>query len=60
VVANERGELLEIQGTAEGSPFSRAELDSLLTLAEGGIQTLMGRQREALAQAPAEISKESV
>ena len=60
VVANERGELLEIQGTAEGSPFSRTQLDSLLTLAEGGIQTLMERQREALAQAPAEVREESV
>lgn len=60
VVANERGELLEIQGTAEGAPFSRAELDSLLTLAEGGIQTLMGRQREALAQAPAETGQKMV
>jgi ribonuclease PH len=52
VVGNERGELLEIQGTAEGAPFSRAELDSLLTLAEGGLRALLERQRQALEQAP--------
>jgi ribonuclease PH len=50
VVGNERGELLEIQGTAEGAPFSRAELDALLTLAEGGIRTLHEQQRQALAE----------
>jgi ribonuclease PH len=59
VVGNERGELLEIQGTAEGAPFSRGELDTLLTLAEGGIETLMARQREALAGAPAAAPPES-
>jgi ribonuclease PH len=52
VVGNERGELLEIQGTAEGAPFSRRQLDGLLTLAEAGIATLLERQRDALAAAP--------
>ena len=52
VVGNGRGELLEIQGTAEGAPFSRTELDSLLSLAEGGIRHLHHLQRDALALAP--------
>ncbi len=37
VVMTGRGSLVEVQGTAEGSPFSRAELDRLLDLAAGGI-----------------------
>ena len=60
VVGNDRGELLEIQGTAEGAPFSRAELNTLLTLAEGGIRALQEQQREALAQAPPEPGQETV
>ena len=35
------GRLLEIQGTAEGEPFSRPQLDALLNLAEPGVQALM-------------------
>ncbi|MEB3254775.1 MAG: ribonuclease PH [Synechococcaceae cyanobacterium] len=60
VVGNERGELLEIQGTAEGAPFSRQQLDDLLTLAEGGIATLLERQREALAAAPTMVDNKTV
>ncbi len=60
VVGNGSGDLLEIQGTAEGAPFSRARLDTLLTLAEGGLQTLMTRQREALAAAPTDPDPETV
>ena len=44
------GRLLEIQGTAEGEPFSRPQLDALLNLAEPGVQALMQSQRDALAQ----------
>ncbi len=33
------GEFVEVQGTAEGKPFSRAQLDEMLRLAEGGIRT---------------------
>jgi ribonuclease PH len=43
------GRLLEVQGTAEGAPFSRAQLDELLDLAEPGLKQLMQAQREALA-----------
>jgi ribonuclease PH len=50
VVATGDGELIEVQGTAEGRPFSRAELDALLDLALGGIAELTAAQRTALAQ----------
>ena len=40
--------LIEIQGTAEGAPFSRAEMDALVDLAQSGIRTLIARQRAAL------------
>ncbi len=50
VVMNEAGAFIEVQGTAEGHAFHRHELDSMLKLAEQGIQQLMAKQREALAQ----------
>jgi ribonuclease PH len=43
------GKYVEVQGTAEGLPFSRQELDRLLTLAARGIDTLIDRQRETLS-----------
>ncbi|RIX99095.1 ribonuclease PH [Aureimonas flava] len=43
-----RGGIVEIQGTAEGEPFSRAELDALLGLAEAGIAQLVDRQKAVL------------
>ena len=49
VVQADDGRLLEVQGTAEGAPFSRAQLDELLDLAEPGLKQLMQAQREALA-----------
>jgi ribonuclease PH len=42
------GKFTELQGTAEATPFSRSELDSLLELAEGGIRELLGVQRSVL------------
>jgi ribonuclease PH len=51
VVMDDRGQLLEIQGTAEGEPFSRSQLDHLLDLADGGLQALLRSQRQALAEA---------
>ena len=60
VVGNERGDLLEIQGTAEGAPFSRPQLDALLTLAEGAIASLQEHQRQALAVAPPTPTTEMV
>ena len=50
VVATGDGELIEVQGTAEGAPFSRAELDALLDLALGGIADLTALQASALAE----------
>ncbi len=49
VVATGRGLLVEVQGTAEGQPFSKEELDQLVDLALGGISDLVALQRESLA-----------
>ncbi|PTD95175.1 ribonuclease PH [Pseudothauera lacus] len=49
VVMTGAGGFVEVQGTAEGQPFSRAELDSLLGLAEQGIARLVALQKAALA-----------
>jgi len=48
VVMTGKGEFVEIQGTAEGKPFSREAVDSLISLAEKGIQQLLQVQKEAL------------
>lgn len=50
VVMNEAGGFIEVQGTAEGHAFQRAELDALLDLASGGIKTIMAAQDAALAE----------
>ncbi|HZH42782.1 MAG TPA: ribonuclease PH [Lysobacter sp.] len=50
VVMNDGGGFIEVQGTAEGHAFRRAELDSLLELAQHGCAQLFERQREALAR----------
>jgi ribonuclease PH len=44
------GELVEIQGTAEGRPFRREELDLLLTLGEAGIRRLVEVQKAVLQE----------
>jgi ribonuclease PH len=49
VIMTEQGGFIEVQGTAEGEPYSRIELDQLLGLADAGIQTLIEKQRVALA-----------
>jgi len=49
VVMTAAGGFVEVQGTAEGAPFSRAELDALLGLADRGIRELVALQRAALA-----------
>ena len=48
VVMTGSGGIVEVQGTAEGAPFSRAELDALLALAQDGIARLVRAQQEAL------------
>ena len=50
VVATGRGLLVEVQGTAEGQPFSKQELDQLVDLALGGISQLVTLQRESLSR----------
>ncbi len=51
VVMTGAGGMVEVQGTAEGSPFSRGQLDRLLDLAQLGIGRLIAAQRAALAAA---------
>jgi len=50
VVMNDGGAFIEVQGTAEGHAFRRDELDAMLKLAADGIEQLLSKQREALAQ----------
>jgi ribonuclease PH len=50
VVMSGRGLLVEVQGTAEGAPFTRAELDEMLDLAAGGIAELVEAQKAATEQ----------
>ena len=52
VVMTGAGRFIEVQGTAEGQPFSRDELDDLLGLADHGINQIFELQRELLAVAP--------
>jgi ribonuclease PH len=49
VVMTGGGDFVEVQGTAEGTPFSRADLGAMLDLAAGGIEQLTAVQRQVLA-----------
>jgi len=51
VVMTGDGDLVEVQGTAEGKPFSRAQLDALLDVTQGGISRLFEIQQEAIRSA---------
>ena len=53
VVMTGSGRFVEVQGTAEGAPFSRGELDELLLLAQSGIERLLAMQDAVLAEPPA-------
>lgn len=53
VVMTASGRFVEVQGTAEGQPFTRGELDSLLGLAESGISEIVAAQVEMIAEPPA-------
>src|SRR5262245_56952785 len=48
VVMTGSGGLVEVQGTAEGAPFTRVQLDAMIDLAAGGIRELVAAQRAAL------------
>jgi ribonuclease PH len=52
VVMTSSGRFVEVQGTAEGAPYTRAELEELLSLAEHGIATLLECQDAVLGEAP--------
>ncbi|HJV05413.1 MAG TPA: ribonuclease PH [Actinomycetota bacterium] len=49
VVMTDSGQLVEVQGTAEGEPFSRADLDEMVSLAAEGIERLTAIQHEAVS-----------
>jgi len=49
IVMTGRGGFVEVQGTAEGAPFSRSEMTALVTLAQRGIRKLVAAQKAALA-----------
>jgi ribonuclease PH len=52
VVMTSSGRFIEVQGTAEGMPFTKGELDEMLSLAEHGIAQLLDLQVEELAEPP--------
>jgi ribonuclease PH len=52
VVMTSAGRYVEVQGTAEGAPFNRSELDTLLGLAEGGLAEIFALQDEYVAEPP--------
>jgi len=52
VVMTSLGGFVEVQGTAEGAPYSRAELDTLLGLAEQGITEIIALQQEMVSEPP--------
>jgi ribonuclease PH len=52
VVMTSSGRFVEVQGTAEGAPYTRSELDELLSLAEHGIASLLDYQAAVLAEPP--------
>ena len=52
VVMTGAGGFVELQGTAEGTPFTQAEMDALVTLAASGIRELIAAQKTALATLP--------
>lgn len=56
VVMTGSGAFVELQGTAEGLPFSRGHLDELLALAEAGIGRILDKQRTLLSTPPADRS----
>ncbi len=52
VVMTSSGRFIEVQGTAEGMPFTKGELDELLGLAERGIAELLELEAASLAEPP--------
>ncbi|MDR1350157.1 MAG: ribonuclease PH, partial [Zoogloeaceae bacterium] len=52
IVMTGQGGIVEIQGTAEGAPFTRPQFNTLFDLAQGGIRRLIALQEATLADAP--------
>ncbi len=52
-VLSGKGGIIEIQGTAEGNPFSEAQFDELFALAKHGVNELIAAQKQAIEQASA-------
>ncbi|HOS70577.1 MAG TPA: ribonuclease PH, partial [Bacillota bacterium] len=50
MVMTDRGELIEIQGTGEESPFNKVQLQEMMELAEKGIQELIEIQKQSLGE----------
>ncbi|TXS93791.1 ribonuclease PH [Parahaliea maris] len=50
VIIGEDGGFIEVQGTAEGAPFARTELNAMLDLASRGVEQLIAAQKQALAE----------
>lgn len=50
IVMTENGKFIEVQGTAEGNPFSKTELDELINFGQKGIEELTRIQRQALGE----------
>jgi ribonuclease PH len=50
VVMTDKGEMVEVQGAAEGDPFSRGTMNELIALAEGGISELLKKQALAVQE----------
>jgi ribonuclease PH len=48
IVMTGTGGMVEVQGTAEGAPFTRAQLDTMMDLAAQGIGELVATQKQAL------------
>jgi len=48
VVMNEHGDFIEVQGTAEGKPFSAEQLNEMLAAARAGIEKIIGKQKEII------------
>ncbi len=57
VVATASGKIIEIQGTAEGAPVPRAQIDKMVDLSLAGIAALCKRQEAALASAGVELAQ---
>ena len=50
VVMTGSGGIVEVQGTAEGEPFTRGQMETMMTLADRGIRELFAAQRAALSK----------